>query len=147
MNIFVLSLILAPLSIPHCWSDNMLPPISSCFVSPVLTSISIPSFFLYVIHTHSLSFSILKGQMFPAVTVALHWYSALNLAKSQAAVSASSNHTAIWHRAHTCARTHTDWEKVWRIKGTVKSNREAGKIDRSTVHLYGCPLVRWFAVI
>ena len=51
-------------------------------------------------HSIILSLSISKGQMFPAVTVALHWYSALNLAKSQAAVSARSNHTAIWHRAH-----------------------------------------------
>lgn len=30
--------------------------------------------------------SISKGQMFPAVTVAPHWYSALNLAESRAAV-------------------------------------------------------------
>lgn len=58
----------------------------------IFTSVSPLPLFFYT--------SILKGQAFPAVTLALHLYSVLNLAKSQAAVYASSNQTAIWHEVH-----------------------------------------------
>lgn len=60
-----------------------------------------------------LPLSISKGQMFPADTVALHWYSALTLAQSRAAVSASSDHTEIRHGEYT-----EGLEGVWRIKGS-----------------------------
>lgn len=67
-----------------------LSPKIPCSDSLLLTSISILSLYL--------TLSISKGQMLPAVTVAPHWYSALNLAKSKAAVSTCCNQTAIWHR-------------------------------------------------
>lgn len=69
----------------------------------------------------TLSLSISKGQMLPAVTVALHWYSALNLAKRQAAVSPPSNRATIWQSTH--AKRDSE-KKAWRIKGTVKYERE-----------------------
>ncbi len=98
--------------------------------SSLISHVSLPNFPLFCcspylhLQSHPLSYafslSISKGQMFPAVTVALHWYSALNLAKSQTAVSASSNHTAIWHTEHT----EREEEKAWRIKGTEKYERQ-----------------------
>lgn len=48
-----------------------------------------------------LSPSVLKGQTFPAVTIVPHWYSAVNLAESRTAVSASSDHTEIRHGVRT----------------------------------------------
>lgn len=62
--------------------------------------------------------SISKGQMFPADTVAPHWYSALTLAQSCAAVSASSDHTEIRHGACTEVL-----EGAWKIKGSENYER------------------------
>ena len=120
---------------PENISENKLTQrkwISSCFLShscsPLHFSLLISHFslsdflllrfsapFLYL-HSLPLSYSlsISKGQMFPAVTVALHWYAALNLAKSHAAVSASSNHTAIWHRAHRAREKRLEESKEQR---------------------------------
>lgn len=77
-------------SLLHFSRLQSLSPQIPCSDSLLLTSISILSLYL--------TLSISKGQMLPAVTVALHWYSALNLAKSKAAVSTCCNQTAIWHR-------------------------------------------------
>lgn len=57
--------------------------------------------------------SVLKGQTFPAVTTVAHWYSALNLAESRTAVSASSDHTEIRHGAR-----HRGRRGAQRIKGS-----------------------------
>lgn len=93
MNIFMLSFLLL-LSSPSLTVDQ---PFLYPWFPLVLFPSSLPPspFSPSLSASILLSLSISKGQMFPAVTVALHWYSALNLAKSQATVSASSNHTAI----------------------------------------------------
>lgn len=73
--------------------------LSFSFLFSTFLTVDQPDFLLFhfsspYLNLHPLLLSISKGQMFPAVTVALHWHSALNLAKSQGALSASSNHTA-----------------------------------------------------